>query len=189
MTGLVMLGAFIALQVTLWSLRAVFGAVTSPSERSTAKYPGASDPVVAENVSKCLAADLDERPRKENGHYARKLVAEHRQAIASAPRSASEQQISRGGGMKIRCQSCGNTEQTSVGLIVKLVGGAMPVGGFWAWVTFLFAGTGFALPICIAIVIGGTAMLVFKKEITEWIIRRGYACAKCGGKSWEPHGQ
>jgi hypothetical protein len=67
---------------------------------------------------------------------------------------------------------------------VKVIGGAMPIGGFWAWVTFLFAGTGFALPICIAIVTGGVATLVFKDEIVQWIVNRGYACSNCGGTNW-----
>lgn len=31
----------------------------------------------------------------------------------------------------------------------------MAIGGFWAWAAYLFAGTGFAMPIVIAIIAGG----------------------------------
>jgi len=71
-----------------------------------------------------------------------------------------------------------------LGLFVKIIGGAMPIGGFWLWVTYLLAGTGLALPIVIAIITGGTAMLIFKDEIVEWIINRGYKCPKCGAVDW-----
>lgn len=36
-----------------------------------------------------------------------------------------------------------------------------------------FAGTGLALPICIALVVGGSAMLAFKDQITNFIIKQG----------------
>jgi len=68
---------------------------------------------------------------------------------------------------------------------VKLIGGAMPLGGFWAWTIYLFAGTGFAMPIVIAIIGGGVGMLVFKDEIVQWIINRGYSCPECGAINWE----
>lgn len=87
--------------------------------------------------------------------------------------------------MKIRCGRCGNSEETSLGLFVKIIGGAMPLGGFWAWTAYLFAGTGFAMPIVIAIITGGVAMLVFKDEIVRWIAGRGYKCEKCGASDWE----
>ena len=61
----------------------------------------------------------------------------------------------------------------------------MPVGGFAAWVTYLLAGTGFALEIVTALIVGGVALLVFKDEIVEFIINRGYKCPKCGSVSWE----
>ena len=68
---------------------------------------------------------------------------------------------------------------------MKIIGGAMPIGGFWAWVTYLFAGTGFALAIVIAIIAGGTAMLVFKDEIVKWLVNKRYKCPKCGAVDWE----
>ena len=87
--------------------------------------------------------------------------------------------------MKITCRKCHNSLETTLGLFVQIIGAAMPIGGFWAWVTYLFAGTGFALPIVIAIIAGGTAMLVFKDQIVKWIINRGFQCPKCGAVDWE----
>lgn len=87
--------------------------------------------------------------------------------------------------MKIRCGNCNYSEETSLGLFVKIIGGAMPIGGFYAWVTYILAGTGFALPIVIAIITGGTAMLVFKEQIVKWIINRGYKCPNCSAVNWE----
>ncbi len=86
--------------------------------------------------------------------------------------------------MKIWCNSCGYSEETNKELFVKIIGAAMPVGGFWAWVTFFFAGSGFALPICIAIVTGGVGILVYKDQIVKWVSNR-YNCPKCNAKSWE----
>lgn len=88
--------------------------------------------------------------------------------------------------MKIECKKCGNKQTVNAKFIVTLIGAAMPVGGFWAWVTFFFAGTGLALPICIALVLGGTAMLAFKDEITDFIIKQGYSCPKCRSTDWKP---
>lgn len=87
--------------------------------------------------------------------------------------------------MEIKCRKCGYSEKTTLGLFVKIIGGAMPIGGFWAWTAYLFAGTGFALPIVIAIITGGTAMLIFKDQIVQWIINKGYQCPKCGVTNWE----
>ncbi len=87
--------------------------------------------------------------------------------------------------MKIRCKKCGHFEETNLALFVKIIGGTMPLGGFWAWVTYLFAGTGFALPIVIAIISGGVAMLMFKDEIVGWIINSGYQSTKCHAVDWD----
>ena len=86
--------------------------------------------------------------------------------------------------MKIKCHKCGHTEETNLDFFVNIIGGAMPIGGFWAWVTYLLAGTGFALPIVVAIISGGVAMLVFKNQIVKWVINRGYKCSKCGAVDW-----
>jgi len=87
--------------------------------------------------------------------------------------------------MNIKCKNCGYEEETNTDLFVKIIGGAMPVGGYWAWVTFLFAGTGFAMAIVIAIITGGVATLMYKDEIVEWITNEGYTCPKCGENDWE----
>ena len=87
--------------------------------------------------------------------------------------------------MKIKCGKCGHSEKVTVELFVKIIGSAMVGGGFWAWVAYLFAGTGFALPIVIAIITGGVGVLVFKDEIVQWIVNRGYKCPKCGSVKWE----
>ena len=87
--------------------------------------------------------------------------------------------------MNIKCRKCGHYEKTSLGLFVKIIGGVMPIGGFWAWVTYLFAGTGLALTIVIAIMLGGIGMLWYKDEIVTWIINRRYKCPKCGAVDWE----
>lgn len=85
--------------------------------------------------------------------------------------------------MHIQCKKCNHCEKTDTSFFVKLIGGSLPVGGYWAWVTYFFAGTGFALPICIAIITGGVAMLVFADEIVAWISKR-YDCPKCNGNQW-----
>lgn len=87
--------------------------------------------------------------------------------------------------MNIVCRKCGRTEETNKDFFVKLIGGAMPIGGYWAWVTFLFAGTGFAMVIVVAIISGGVAMLVFKDQIVQWIVNKNYKCATCGAVDWK----
>lgn len=87
--------------------------------------------------------------------------------------------------MKIKCRSCGYSEKPTKELFVKIIGGALPVGGFYAWVTYLLAGTGLALPIVIALIGGGIGMLIFKDEIVGWISNKGYECPKCGQVDWE----
>lgn len=85
--------------------------------------------------------------------------------------------------MYIKCENCGHKEPLNKELFVKILGGATAGFGFWAWVTFLFAGTGFALPICIALVTGGVAIASFSTEISAWLSKR-YACSKCKQKNW-----
>ncbi len=85
--------------------------------------------------------------------------------------------------MQIECNKCGHTETINKHFFVKVLGGGMAGFGFWAWVTFIFAGTGFALAICIAIVTGGVAIAAFSNEITEWACKR-FACPTCGRKVW-----
>ncbi|WP_240444307.1 hypothetical protein [Helicobacter pylori] len=51
----------------------------------------------------------------------------------------------------LKCKSCGHKEETSLKFFVRVIGAALPAGGAATWTTYLFAGTGFALPICAAI--------------------------------------
>lgn len=86
--------------------------------------------------------------------------------------------------MRIKCLDCGYSEEVDLDLFIKLIGGATAGFGFWAWVTFLFAGTGFAMAICIAIIGGGAAMLAYKDEIVDWIVNKGHECDGCGNQKW-----
>lgn len=56
--------------------------------------------------------------------------------------------------------------------------------GGYAWITYIFAGTGFALIICAAIVSGGVAMLAFSDQITKWVSEK-YDCPNCGKNKWD----
>lgn len=83
----------------------------------------------------------------------------------------------------IQCRHCGHCEEVNKQLFAKIIGGAVVGLGGYAWVSFLFAGTGFALPLCIAIVAGGTALTAFSKELTEWFSKK-YKCENCGMHEW-----
>lgn len=86
--------------------------------------------------------------------------------------------------MRIKCLDCGFSEEVNLDLFVKILGGATAGFGFWAWTSFLFAGTGFAMVICVAIISGGAAMLAYKSEIIDWIANEGYECIGCGKQRW-----
>ena len=86
--------------------------------------------------------------------------------------------------MYIRCKECGYKETLNKRFILKVIGGVFAGGGFWAWVSFFFAGTGLTLPICIALVTGGVAIAAFSNEIAAWISSR-YDCPQCGKREWE----
>lgn len=85
----------------------------------------------------------------------------------------------------IVCKECGNKEQIDANLIAKILGTALVGGGVYAWVAFVFAGTGLALPICAAIVAGGVGVLNYKEEVGAWLAKQSYSCSKCGNKDWE----
>ncbi|GAA7481973.1 hypothetical protein ID1079_03680 [Helicobacter pylori] len=83
----------------------------------------------------------------------------------------------------LKCKSCGHKEETSLKFFVRVIGAVLPAGGAAAWTTYLLTGTGFALPICAAIITGGVAILAFQDEIIEWA-DKGYKCEKCGKSSF-----
>ena len=56
--------------------------------------------------------------------------------------------------MYIRCKRCGYKETINKRFFFKILGGAVSGFGFYAWVAYIFVGTGLALPICCAIVAG-----------------------------------
>ncbi len=73
----------------------------------------------------------------------------------------------------LKCKSCRHKEETSLKFFVRVIGAVLPTRGAVAWTTYLFVGTGFALPICVAIITGGVAILTFQDEIIEsgWPIK------------------
>ena len=86
--------------------------------------------------------------------------------------------------MRIECENCNHEEEVNLRLFLRILGTGMVGFGSYAWIAYLFAGTGFALPICIAIVTGGAAMLLFQDEILKWLKSR-FPCPKCGNKRWK----
>ncbi len=84
----------------------------------------------------------------------------------------------------IECKHCGHTEEVNKELFAKILGGAVIAFGFKAWVGFLFAGTGFALPLCIAIITGGAALIAFSDTVVKWLNGR-YKCPVCKNKEWD----
>ena len=84
----------------------------------------------------------------------------------------------------LQCKHCGHYEEINLELFVKIIGGATVGFGAIAWPTFLFAGTGFALPLCAAIIAGGTAIASYSRELTEWFSKK-YTCKNCGRNDWE----
>ncbi|TPH83082.1 hypothetical protein [Helicobacter pylori] len=73
----------------------------------------------------------------------------------------------------LKCKSCRHKEETSLKFFVRVIGAVLPARGAVAWTTYLFARTGFALPICVAIITGEVAILAFQDEIVEsgWLIK------------------
>ncbi|UOR85784.1 hypothetical protein MPG65_05240 [Helicobacter pylori] len=73
----------------------------------------------------------------------------------------------------LKCKSCRHKEETSLKFFVRVIGAVLPAREAVAWTTYLFAGTGFALPICTAIITGEVAILAFQDEIVEsgWPIK------------------
>ena len=81
------------------------------------------------------------------------------------------------------CNNCGHYDEVTKRLFAKILGGAVAGFGFWAWVSFLFAGCGFALPLCMAIVTGGVAIASYSEQIAQWLCKK-YDCPECGNRDW-----
>lgn len=84
----------------------------------------------------------------------------------------------------VECKNCGYKEEANKAFFLKVMGVGFVGYGSWAWVSFFFAGTGFAFAICVAIVTGGVALLAFSDQITKWVAER-YACPSCKCKEWK----
>lgn len=85
--------------------------------------------------------------------------------------------------MHIQCKNCNHCEKTDMAFFAKIIGGVTAGMGYWAWVAYFFAGTGFAMPICIAIMAGGGAMMAYSDKIIVWI-SKNYHCPSCKGNQW-----
>lgn len=85
--------------------------------------------------------------------------------------------------MHIQCKQCKHCEKTDMAFFAKIIGGVTAGMGYWAWVAYFFAGTGFAMPICIAIMAGGGAMMAYSDKIIVWI-SKNYPCPSCKGNQW-----
>ena len=62
--------------------------------------------------------------------------------------------------------------EVSVSFFFKVLGGALSGFGFYAWVSFLFAGTGFAMGICLGIVLLGAGIAAYAKELEAFVRRQ-----------------
>lgn len=83
----------------------------------------------------------------------------------------------------LKCRKCGQKEELNAKFVAKVIGGAVSGFGVWAWVAYFFAGTGLAMPICLALVIGGGAILAYSNEIGEWF-SKSYDCPNCKSRDW-----
>lgn len=85
----------------------------------------------------------------------------------------------------IKCKNCGHEEQITSGVIRKMVmgGGAMLKGGMSAWTGYLFAGSGIAYPLCVAIGVGGVCLALIPGLRNLLAIAK--PCPECGFKDWE----
>ena len=86
--------------------------------------------------------------------------------------------------MELKCRKCGHKEKVNKAFWIKVLGGVVVAGAAKAWLAYLFAGTGLALPICAAIVAGGVAIAAYSDEIAKWASNK-YACPKCKSKKWD----
>ena len=89
--------------------------------------------------------------------------------------------------MKIVCTHCGHTETINKRFFIKALGAAVAGLGYWAWVAYLFAGCGFAMPLCIGIRAGGVGIACFSDDIAKWV-SKNFPCPDCKTKQWKVEG-
>lgn len=82
------------------------------------------------------------------------------------------------------CRRCSYHTEVNAKLFAKILGSTVVGFGGYAWISFLFAGTGLAFVICAAIVAGGVGILAYSDEITKWLCSR-YGCPRCNSRDWE----
>lgn len=68
-------------------------------------------------------------------------------------------------------------------LLIKAIGVALIAFGFWAWISYTFAGSGAALIICSGIIGVGIIPLIFTDQIQKFNSTKE-DCPKCGKKEW-----
>ncbi len=83
----------------------------------------------------------------------------------------------------IKCKVCDFEKKAKSKVLVKIVGIALIAFGFWAWISYLFAGSGAALIICAAIIGAGVILLTFTDPIHKWYSKKD-ECPHCGMKEW-----
>lgn len=85
------------------------------------------------------------------------------------------------------CKHCKHREPVNLDLgkkFLKGAGVALSAAGPLAWVTYFFAGTGFAAPLCIAMLTVGVVSAAFADEIVK-VASKYLTCEKCKHKDWK----
>ncbi|UNM97203.1 hypothetical protein MMG00_04960 [Ignatzschineria rhizosphaerae] len=84
----------------------------------------------------------------------------------------------------IKCKICDFEKKAKNKLLIKMIGIALIAFGFWAWISYLFAGSGAAFIICVSIMGLGTIFLCFTDQIHRYNSTKEN-CPKCGKKEWD----
>ncbi|WP_293738668.1 hypothetical protein [uncultured Parasutterella sp.] len=85
----------------------------------------------------------------------------------------------------IKCKNCGHEEELTRGALRKFITGSAGaiMGGKAAYASYLFAGSGIASPLCIAIDVGGVCLALLPG--LRNLLARIKPCPECGFKDWE----
>ena len=86
--------------------------------------------------------------------------------------------------IELECSKCGFKKDVNNAFFLKLLGVGLIVIGFLAWKNYFFAGTGFALLICVGIMGCGVLILMFP-NIVENILAKKQECPKCKKNDWK----